>query len=61
MWRDRVATLAGWRDKANVLGPRRPLLPHPPFLSLLLPDQNCSQGDDVGRRPPKIPPPNRIF
>ena len=28
---------AGWRDKANIQGPRRPLLPHPPFLSLTPP------------------------
>ena len=28
---------AGWRDKANVMGPCQPVLPHPPFFPLFLP------------------------
>ena len=47
---------AGWRDKANIQGPRRPLLPHPPFLSLTPPRPEQQQVVAAGRPTPQIPP-----
>ena len=52
---------AGWRDKANVLGPRRPLLPHPPFLSLTHPRPELVQGRRRPPPPPRSPPKSDFF
>ena len=46
----------GWRDKTNVLDPRRPPLPHPPFLSLTPPRPEQQQVVAAGRPTPQIPP-----
>jgi len=46
---------AGWRNKVSDMGPRQPLLPHPPFLPSLPPDSSASREAAAGVAPAQIP------
>jgi len=52
--RQAMSCRAGWRDKANVMSPRQPLLPHPPFFPLFLPTAPPPE------RPPPASPPDPL-
>ena len=58
-WRDKPVAPCGLARRGQYLGPCRPLLPHPPFLSLTPPRSDLLQGVAAGR-PPR-PPQIRIF